>query len=179
MHNQGVPPTDRAPRFEQIVRQHQRALVAIAYRMLGNLEDARDAGQETFMRFWQRHDWPADASTTFALLARILVNACIDRLRKRQRHWWRYQPAGKRSSEPVSADNPERAQRENELRGMLEAAITRLKPRQKAVFVLRDVEGYSVRETATILDASENSVLVNLHLARKNLRKWLAPYLSE
>jgi len=52
-----------------------------------------------------------------------------------------------------------------------------LKPRQKAIFVLRDVDGHSVRETAEIIGCSENNVLVNLHKARKNLRKWLSPYL--
>jgi RNA polymerase sigma-70 factor (ECF subfamily) len=56
--------------------------------------------------------------------------------------------------------------------------MTKLKPRQKAIFVLRDVEGRSVRETAKIVGCSENNVLVNLHKARKNLRKWLSPYLK-
>lgn len=171
--------TERILEFEQIVKRYQRPMIAIAYRMLGNLDDARDLSQEAFIRFWQTRAWPADERATFALLARILMNLCIDRLRWRRRHQLLFWGTGKVEPDPPSPNNPERAVNHGELKSVMESATARLKPRQKAVFVLRDIEGYSVRETAQMMDCSENNVLVNLHLARKNLRKWLAPYLKE
>ncbi len=173
------PSPDRAAEFEGIVKRNQRRLIAIGYRMLGNLEEARDLAQETFIRLWQTHLWPEEASGTFALLSRILINLCIDRLRWRKRHqlfFWRTENA---ESDPSSFDDLEQGVSNGELTTLMESATARLKPKQKAAFVLRDVEGYSVRETAVLLGCSENNVLVNLHLARKNLRKWLTPYLKE
>lgn len=162
--------------FTNIIDCFQRRLVAIAYRMLGNFEDARDFVQEALLRLWQTGRWQEGGQEIFSFVARIVVNLCIDRLRKqklRQFFSIREILVGQ------SKDNPEQEMYEGELRDMLEMQIEKLKPRQKAIFILRDVEGFSVKETARLVGCSENSVLTNLHLARRNLRKWLKPYLQE
>jgi len=164
--------------FAAIIRRYQRPLVALAYRLLGNLDDARDAAQETFVRLWQAGTWPDDESEQFALLAKITTRLCIDRLRRRKRRPAAVPLTGSEAIAQRGANSPAQDLAGKELRRQLEIAVQRLKPRQKAVFILRDVQGYSVRETAAIMDCSENSVLVNLHKARKNLRKWLTPYLN-
>ncbi len=169
--------TDRSIEFEQLVTRYQQRMVALAFHMLGNLEEARDQSQEAFVRFWQHQHWPDDMDAGFAYLARIVINLCIDRLRKRKRHRVVFLDDEIESS-LLSSEEPERAVEADELQALLESAITRLKPRQKAIFILRDIEGYSVAETAKIIGGSENNVLVNLHKARKNLRKWLAPHLN-
>jgi RNA polymerase sigma-70 factor (ECF subfamily) len=153
-------------------------MVALAFRMLGNLEEARDQAQESFVRLWQHHNWPEEENARFALLTRILINLCIDRLRKRKRHPLLFWNTEELEPSLLSPDEPERELEAGELQTFLESCVARLKPRQKAVFILRDVESYSVLETAKIIGCSENNVLVNLHKARKNLRKWLAPFLN-
>ncbi|MFQ5709926.1 MAG: RNA polymerase sigma factor [bacterium] len=169
----------QASLFEEIVLQYRRPLVALAFRMLNNLEDARDQAQEAFIRFWKMKSWPPEAEEVVAVLNRITVNLCIDKLRKLRRFRLFQSGAQAVISQHASSDNADRAVLEREMTILIQAAVARLKPRQKAVFVLRDVEGYSVRETAQILSCAENNVLVNLHLARKNLKKWLTPYLKE
>jgi RNA polymerase sigma factor (sigma-70 family) len=58
-----------------------------------------------------------------------------------------------------------------ELQDQLLRCIDELKPKQKAAMVLRDIEGYSVEETAALLSCTKNNVLCNLHLARENVRR--------
>ncbi len=171
--------TEQIQEFEKLIRQQQRPLVAIAYRMLSNWEDARDVAQETFIRFWQSEAVCANDDSASIVLRRILINLCIDRLRRQQR--FKFFAWFSESSEPLlpAVNNPEHEFKNAELKNQIDSATARLKPRQKAVFILRDLEGHSVHETANILGCSENNVLVNLHLARKNLRKWLLPYLKE
>lgn len=169
---------DVASEFEEIVKLHQRKIVAIGYHMLGNLEDARDQAQEAFVRLWQKKDESLDERAVAALLTKITVNLCIDRLREIKRRRLFFNDDEKLSSSFASLDDPRRDAEVGELKAALANAMTKLKPRQKAIFVLRDVEGRSVRETAKIVGCSENNVLVNLHKARKNLRKWLSPYLK-
>jgi RNA polymerase sigma-70 factor (ECF subfamily) len=167
-----------AAAFEGIVEQHQRRLIGLAYHMLGNLDEARDQAQEAFVRLWQQRDKRFDERTLAALLARIIVNLCIDRLREKKRR--SFFPLNEENAVSTlrALDDPHRDAEAVELGETLAAAMARLKPRQKAIFILRDVEGRSVRETAEIIGCSDNNVLVNLHKARKNLRKWLAPYIK-
>ena len=165
--------------FTEIVDKYQRRLLTIAYRMLGNFEDAKDSAQEAFVRIWKTGKWQNSGQEIFTLLARVLVNLCIDRLRKQSlRHFFSLgeNTAGQRLA---SMSDPANEIENNELNALLESSINRLKPRQKAVFILRDIEGHRVKETANIIGCSENSVLTNLHLARKNMRKWIKPYLHD
>lgn len=75
----------RSAKFEELVMLHQRQLVSVAYRMLGNLEDARDYVQEAFVRFWQLSSWPEKGNEILSLLNRIVMNLCIDALRRLRR----------------------------------------------------------------------------------------------
>ncbi|MFQ5633609.1 MAG: RNA polymerase sigma factor [bacterium] len=165
--------------FATIAEKYQRRLVAIAYRMLGNFEDARDSVQEVLVKFLKTNKLRSSEHEIFQLLTRILVNFCIDQLRKRK--VWRFFSFTESGVDSLPGRNPDPDQEINrsELNALLEKKIDKLKPRQKAIYILRDVEGYSVRETANLVGCSENSVLANLHLARQNLRKWLKPYLQE
>jgi RNA polymerase sigma-70 factor (ECF subfamily) len=161
---------ESADDFSIIIDRYQKRLVAIAYRMLGNFEDARDFVQEAFLRLWKTGIRRKSGQEVFPLLARMLVNLCIDRLRRRRLR--QFFSIGEKLTDllPSPDRDPEQEMNDGELVKLLETAVERLKPKQKAIFVLRDIEGYSVRETASITGCSENSVLTNLHLAHKNLR---------
>lgn len=160
--------------INELLRKYQKPVLTIAYRMLGNWEDARDATQETFIRYWQSKQCPQDPDAVFNYLARIVTNRCIDQLRRKKRI--HFLPL--RLDLMRHEDSNEEKTEENQIQDLILRMADRLKPKQKAVFILRDVENYSVRETAVILDETENRVRVNLHLARKNMKKWLKPWLS-
>jgi RNA polymerase sigma-70 factor (ECF subfamily) len=156
-------------------------LVRIGYRMLGNLEDARDAVQETFLRMWKSGKGLDAQTSPRPLLIRILTNLCIDQLRRRKQ--FRLFSLDREENRPVerelpSSDDPHRNLESRELGKRIEDAVAQLAPKQKTVFVLRDMEGYSVKEVAEMVGRSKNTVLVNLHLARKNLRQRLSDILE-
>jgi RNA polymerase sigma-70 factor, ECF subfamily len=184
------------PGFSQLVERHRRELQVHCYRMLGSFEDSEDLVQETFLRAWRARASfsPREASSFRAWLYRIATNACLDVLRKRRRRilppqvapagdpaapppppadlpW--LQPYPDRLLEPIApaGDEPGAvvvARETIELAFL--AAIQHLPPRQRAVLILRDVLGWSAKETALLLDASVGSVNSALQRARATLR---------
>lgn len=164
--------------FTELIAAHQRDLVNLAYRFVGNVEDAKDLAQWAFARLWLHRENLKAGREGFYYLRRVLVNLCIDHLRRR---------------EPVKEDlsasedallelapDPLQALEMQEWQALLARSIAQLKPKQKATIILRDLEGYSVAETAALLSCTENNVLCNLHLARKNVKQkiqqWLSPH---
>jgi RNA polymerase sigma-70 factor, ECF subfamily len=167
--------------------------------MLGSFEDSEDLVQETFLRAWRgRASFnPREASSFRAWLYRIATNACLDVLRKRPRRilppqvapagdpaapppppadlpW--LQPYPDRLLEPIApaGDEPGAmvvARETMELAFL--AAIQHLPPRQRAVLILRDVLGWSAKETALLLEASVGSVNSAVQRARATLRDHL------
>jgi RNA polymerase sigma-70 factor, ECF subfamily len=164
--------------------------------MLGSFEDSEDLVQETFLRAWRgRASFrPREASSFRSWLYRIATNACLDVLRKRPRRilppqvapagdpaapppppadlpW--LQPYPDRLLEPIApaGDEPGAmvvARETMELAFL--AAIQHLPSRQRAVLILRDVLGWSAKETASLLEASVASVNSALQRARATLR---------
>jgi len=160
-----------------IIQTYQRPLISIACRMLGCMEEAKDAVQETFVRFWKKQ--PEIKGDPFSLLCRILMNYCIDQLRKRQFRKL-FSIEGSRGANTIqSDDDPHKVLEKAQLMDCVRTAADRLKPVQKAVFLLRDVEDYSIKEITDLTGYAENNIRVNLHLARRNMRKWLRPLLNE
>lgn len=173
------PKTSNAEReFAELIADHQRELVSLAYRFVGNVEDAKDLAQWAFARLWLHRDSLKAERKVFYYLRRILVNLCIDHLRRREPVKEDLAVAEDRLLE--SAPDPLQALEMQEWQALLARSIAQLKPKQKATIILRDLEGYSVAETAELLSCSENNVLCNLHLARKNVKQkmqqWLSPH---
>ncbi|HDQ44008.1 MAG TPA: sigma-70 family RNA polymerase sigma factor [bacterium] len=161
--------------FEETLRRCRKPLLSMAWRMLGDREEAEDAVQEAFIRFWQLDPAAENPDGRFSLLARMVVNRCLDQLRRRKRRM--LIPPGW-LGERVAPENPETLLDRRDLESAILKTADRLRPKQKAVFLLRDVEGYPVKEIADMLGDTENGIRVNLHLARKNMRKWLKPLIG-
>jgi RNA polymerase sigma-70 factor, ECF subfamily len=185
--------------FATLFERHRGELQVHCYRMLGSFEDSEDLVQETFLRAWRkRESFGSDGRSAFrAWLYRIATNACLDVLRSRPRRvvppqvaaagdpsvppsppadlpW--LQPYPDRLLQPIapSEDEPGAvvvARETIELAFI--AAIQHLPPRQRAVLILRDVLGWSARETASLLEASVVSVNSALQRARATLRERL------
>ncbi len=185
--------------FATLVEPHRRELQVHCYRMLGSFEDSEDLVQETFLRAWRgRASFSSgDRSSFRAWLYRIATNACLDVLRTRTRRVLPPQvgpPGDPAAPPPPPADlpwlqpYPDRllasiAPAEDEpgagvvARETIElaflAAIQYLSPRQRAVLILREVLGWSAKDTASLLEASVVSVNSALQRARATLRERL------
>jgi RNA polymerase sigma-70 factor (ECF subfamily) len=160
--------------FEELVRLKRERVVRTAYQVTGNLDDALDVAQGVFLKLWrgiERFD-PRRRFDTWVY--RITVNAAIDMLRTRG-HRAAPQPLAEDVPPPGGSDSPQ-AERLVDLR-RLQRAFSRLAaelpPRQRAVFVLRDIEGVQTSEIAASLGVSESTVRNHLFQARQTLRRGL------
>jgi RNA polymerase sigma-70 factor (ECF subfamily) len=168
--------------FEERVRSRCGALLAVARRFLRNEEDARDAVQEAFVQAFRGIRSFEGHSRLSTWLRRILVNACLMRLRTRRRKPEEaleedllpaFRADGHRiGATPAWEDAEERIERE-ETRRRVRAAIDRLPETARTVLLLRDIEERSTEEAAGLLGITENAVKIRLHRARQALRTLL------
>ena len=153
-------------RFEVLMRRHNTRLFRTARAILRDDAEAEDAVQQAYLSAYEhlaQFDGRARVSTW---LQRITVNEALRR-RGRQRRLLDLEPA----ADPADpAPSPEVRAAEGELRGLLERVVDELPESYRVVFVLRDVQELSTRETAECLEMSEEAVRVRLHRARRALR---------
>ncbi|MEO6435054.1 MAG: sigma-70 family RNA polymerase sigma factor [Tepidisphaeraceae bacterium] len=167
---------------EQLVREHGPRMLAVARRFFRNEEDAADAVQDAFASAFGALDRFAGKSQLGTWLHRIVVNACLMRLR-REKHEESIEPLlptfqadGHHAAavKPWTDDVIESAQR-SELRDQVRRCIDQLPASYRTVLLLRDIEEFDTAETARLLECSENNVKVRLHRARQALRSLLEP----
>jgi RNA polymerase sigma-70 factor (ECF subfamily) len=161
-----------AAAFETLVGRYMRRAFAVAYRLLGQKEDAEDLVQEAFMAVLQRVD-TFQAGRPFApWFFRILVNRGLNARKARALRAVEEIPETAAHRGPT----PEREAERTELRGRLREAMEALPERQRTIVQLFDLEGFAGPEIAEILEISDGTVRWHLHEARKTLKKALAPY---
>jgi len=162
--------------FRMVVTQNQPFLYSVAYRFLGNVQDAEDAVQEVFVRLWKNLPKYRDEIKLTTWLYRIAVNLCLDVLKSRYHRQQRTRVditdyAFLRSDR--STDNDVQTQ---ELHRLVQEAASELTPKQKAVFILRDLEGLPVEEVCSILSMRAGNVKSNLYCARQQMSGKLKKY---
>ena len=160
-----------ASAFEAILCQFERRVLLTAMRLLnGNLEDAKDAAQQVFLRL-HRSLHQLDANRNFASwLYRITVNVCRDMLRVRAR---RPVVSLEAAGDCAMAGGAEDAMRRNEQMRLIYSALATLSEHERAAIVLRDLEGISTAEVARILESSESTVRSQISYARVKIRKFV------
>lgn len=171
--------------FEELVRRYDRKLLRIAQQVTHSLEDAQDAVQETFLKAYQKLNQFQATSKFSTWLIRIALNESLMKLRKRryaQELPLEYDgPNGRNVPMDLvdwSADAEQLYSRE-ELKEILRKALEELPPILRIVFVLRDVEGLSIKETMAILDLQPSAVKARLLRARLQLREKLSKYFRQ
>jgi RNA polymerase sigma-70 factor (ECF subfamily) len=170
-----------ATAFERIMLDTERKVVATAWRMLGNREDARDAAQEVYLRVYKYLDRFKPEQDFNGWLYRITINVCRDAARKR-----RGATSGGGSSEffaarvndderaapervSLEADAEENAIRAQQ-RSMLMSALETLPEKERAALVLRDLEGLTTEEVARVLRSRPVTVRSQISSARTKLK---------
>ena len=169
--------------FGRLTERHRRELHVHCYRMLGSFDEAEDLVQETFLRAWRGRSGFAGGPGLRPWLYKIATNACLDALRRRSRRvatvdsfaelpW--LQPYADRLLDEVapSEEEPDAVVVSRETIELAFLALIQLLPaRQRAVLILRDVLGWSAKETAALLDMSVASANSALQRARATLEE--------
>jgi len=176
--------------FEALTNRYEQRVYSLALRMLRQEQDAEDVTQQSFLSALQHLDgFRADASFATWLL-RIATHAALKVIRKRKglptvSLEEATEPSDEYDTIPhpeYIADwrqSPEELVRKNETQRLLEEALAKLDERHRLVFLLRDVEGLSVKETAAALGLSEANTKVRLLRARLQLRELLTQSLGD
>jgi RNA polymerase sigma-70 factor (ECF subfamily) len=173
--------------YEELVRTYSPRLLAVARRIVGNDEEARDVIQDAFLNaFRSLKNFHGDARLS-TWLHRIVVNSALMKLRTRKRK-------PEESIEPLLpafladghyaekfsswGEQADAALSRSETQELVRARIDELPESFRTVLVLRDIEGLDTEETARVLDTTPNAVKIRLHRARAALRTLLAPHLG-
>jgi len=170
--------------YERLVREHAPRMLAVARRLLGDGEHARDAVQEAFGSAFRAIGSFAGQARLSTWLHRIVVNAALMKLRTRRRKpeqplddlLPQFEPDGHRRDAGAPWQPAERLER-RELRKLVRDGIERLPEAHRTVLVLRDIEELDTAEVAELLGVSTGVVKTRLHRARQALRTLLDPHL--
>ena len=167
-----VPPWHA--QYETLYRQHWARVVRLCRLLLDDSEEALEVAQEVFLRLAQRFQAPDSTTEWGAWLTRVSLNACHAR---RRSGWWRRGRAGAGAAGEIDLvdgePTPERAALQGEARERIWRALHRLPLRQREVFVLRHLEGWSTEAAGAALSLSSGSVKRHLFRAVRRLRRAL------
>lgn len=162
-----------AAAFNALMGAHERRMYAVALRMCGNPEDAQDCLQEAMLRVFRAISGFKAQSSFSTWVYRITMNTCLDELRKRKSRpntsldglldaGWSPQDGG---------ESPEGHAMRREMGRKLQAYIGELPEDMRAAIVLRDVQGYSYDEIASMLDANVGTIKSRISRGREKLRE--------
>lgn len=176
--------------FEDLTTRHERQIYSLAYRILQNPQDAEDVTQQAFLSAVENLAKFREESSFATWLYRIATYAALKVIRKRK---GLITVSLEEATEPSEAydsiphpeyiadwkQSPEQLVERNETQRLLDDALAQLDAKHRIVFVLRDVEGLSVKETAEALSLSEANVKMRLLRARLQLRERLTRTLGD
>jgi len=171
--------------FRSLFDRYHRRLFAVAVGVLRNPSDAQDVVQDGFVKAYKYLDKFEGNSSFYTWMYRIVMNLAIDHIRKQKR------------SRPVEANdehlregntdvvnedllplnlgsNPSRMLFDKQVRGRLETALAQLSDNHRAVLVMRELDGLSYEEMASIMSCSKGTIMSRLFHARKNMQRQLA-----
>ena len=169
--------------LSKIVKDNEQLVFNSALRLVGNTEEAECVMQETFLKVFQALPTFKGESSLSTWIYRIATNFALMRLRDRKKEFNGFDDIDLKVSKSTMeafnrsvGNNPQRAVENVELREQMEAAIDELPSKFKSVFVLKDIEGLSLKEIADMNDMSLPADKYNLHRARLFLRNRLDDY---
>lgn len=173
--------------FDRLVSKYERSIHTLARRIVGNIHDAEEVVQETFLSVVRHIKRFREDSTFRTWLVRIATNHALKVLRRRRTHPAASLDAGGNDDAPLPhpqfiaewRDDPQRIARRRETRRLLEEALARVDDKYRLVFLLRDVEGLSTEETAKALGISVANTKVRLMRARLMLREMLTRHFGD
>ena len=159
--------------FEELVTRYERRVYSLAYRMLANSHDAEDVTQQTFISAVEHLPEFRGEASFYTWLMRIASHAGLKIIRKRQGLPTESLEIPHPEFIATWKESPARLAQQHETGQLIETALGELDEKHRLVFLLRDVEGLSVKETAEATGLTEANVKVRLLRARLQLREKL------
>ena len=163
--------------FGELVRLYEKKVYALTLRMCKNPDDAAEAAQEAFLSAWQGLKFFRGEASFSTWLYRLASNACVDLLRKEQRH--RAVSGPSLNDEDTYMDiaddaaTPQELAERSELREQIEEGLQSLSPEHREVLILRELHQLSYDEIAQTLDLDTGTVKSRISRGRKALRNFL------
>lgn len=161
--------------FAELYRRHASRIFAYCHRIMGSYEQAQDAFQETFIRFYKSAQASRQMTNIAAYLLRIARNICLNTMRAVPHQIQESTQIINEfhgASAPYSLENKELLQ-------LISMALELLPENYREVFVLREYDGFSYSEIAEILGQPTTTVKVRIFRAKQRIREILAPYLKD
>lgn len=172
--------------FRTIVDSHAQRVRNLAWRMLGDPNEAEDLAQDVFVSVYGALDRFRGDSQLSTWILRITRNHCINRIKSRGRRYTGRQRLHQEIQATTddlhttkSDNNPEGKLRRKQTQAWVQQAIAALPPDQRMLVVLRDIEGLSYDEICAVTDLREGTVKSRLHRARLRLQNWFIEHQQE
>lgn len=161
--------------LDELIQRKTGPLVQLAYRVLGDMEEARDVVQVTFFRVWEHRDRFDQRWSPNTWIYRIANNLAIDHLRSRKSREKTHEPVRQHLRQVADGRSARSLAglAQGEVMQIFQELAAELTEKQRAVFLLREVEGLSSQEVAEIVGCRESTVRNHLFNARKLLRREL------
>lgn len=162
--------------FEILVKRYEHRVMAVAYRIVGDRQDARDVAQEVFIRVYRYLNQFRNERKFFTWLYRIIVNASFDFLKKEQR--FQAVPLDELSADLTPATEIDSAD-EKMFKQQLLLWLNTLSLSQKTAFTLHEIDGFKCKEIAEIMDIPNSTVRSHLRHARLRLKTLIEKHYPE
>src|SRR5262245_18769833 len=161
--------------FEELVARHRDKIYGRAFSMMRNEEDAIDLSQEAWIKAWQRLKQFQGESSFGTWMTRVVINLCLDQLRKQKLHRVESleaideEPGGVERQMRVVTVNPTEGLERQELRVRIDKALGQLSQEHRTVLVLHEFEEMEYKEIARVMGCSIGTVMSRLFYARRRL----------
>jgi RNA polymerase sigma-70 factor (ECF subfamily) len=171
--------------FEELVARHRDKIYARALSMMRNEEEAVDLSQEAWVKGWQRLAQFQGESSFGTWMTRIVINLCLDQLRKHKRQRTESieamdeESGGVERQMPVITVNPTAGLERTELRQRIDKALAKLSYEHRTVLVLHEFEEMEYKEIAKAMNCSIGTVMSRLFYARRKMAVILADLKKE
>lgn len=165
--------------FEKLIKRHQKNIYNIAYRMMGNEEDAKDVAQEAIIKIYKYIDRFRGDSDFSTWVYRIAINACKDELRKKKHNVvyldQEIQTANGTLKNQLEDQGmkPDEIAENLELNNTIQEAISKLPEINRVVVILRDIQGFSYEDISKALECPVGTVKSRINRGRKLLKEFL------
>ena len=157
--------------FRNDILPLKNELYRLALRITLNPAEAEDVVQETMIKVWKRRDQWNEVESIEAFCLTICRNLSVDKMRKMENQNISLEEADEEAPDHSYASNPEEQAMQQDRIELIRRLIDQLPEKQRSVMQLRDFEGKSYKEIATIMNISEEQVKVNIFRARQSLRQ--------
>jgi len=171
--------------FEVLVGRHRDKIYARAFSMMRNEDEATDLSQEAWVKGWQRLKQFQGESSFVTWMTRIVINLCLDQLRKQKRQraesieQLEEDLGGVERQMPTVAVNPTEGLERSELRRRIDDALAKLSYEHRTVLILHEFEDLEYKEIAKRMECSIGTVMSRLFYARRKMAALMAGYKRE